>query len=94
MLEVSGLRVSYGGINAVRGIDLAVSAGEMVTLIGANGAGKTTTLKALTGLIRPAAGGDLLLEGRRERLAGAAPLGPEVRDDGHRMRAVDHEVVE
>ncbi len=57
MLEVSGLRVSYGGINAVRGIDLAVSAGEMVTLIGANGAGKTTTLKALTGLIRPAAGG-------------------------------------
>ncbi len=56
MLEVSGLRVSYGGINAVKGIDLAVSAGEMVTLIGANGAGKTTTLKALTGLIRPAAG--------------------------------------
>ena len=56
MLEVSGLRVSYGGINAVKGIDLAVRAGEMVTLIGANGAGKTTTLKALTGLIRPAAG--------------------------------------
>jgi branched-chain amino acid transport system ATP-binding protein len=56
LLEVSGLRVSYGGINAVKGIDLAVRAGEMVTLIGANGAGKTTTLKALTGLIRPAAG--------------------------------------
>ncbi len=56
MLEVSGLRVSYGGINAVRGVELAVNAGEMVTLIGANGAGKTTTLKALTGLIRPAAG--------------------------------------
>jgi branched-chain amino acid transport system ATP-binding protein len=56
LLEVSGLRVSYGGINAVRGVDLAVNAGEMVTLIGANGAGKTTTLKALTGLIRPAAG--------------------------------------
>ena len=48
--------MSYGGINAVRGVDLAVQAGEMVTLIGANGAGKTTTLKALTGLIRPAAG--------------------------------------
>ena len=48
--------MSYGGINAVRGVDLAVNAGEMVTLIGANGAGKTTTLKALTGLIRPAAG--------------------------------------
>ncbi len=56
MLEVSGLRVSYGGINAVKGIDFAVRAGEMVTLIGANGAGKTTTLKALTGLLRPVAG--------------------------------------
>jgi branched-chain amino acid transport system ATP-binding protein len=56
LLEVSGLRVSYGGINAVKGVDFAVRAGEMVTLIGANGAGKTTTLKALTGLIRPAAG--------------------------------------
>ena len=56
MLEINGLRVTYGGINAVKGIDLTVRAGEMVTLIGANGAGKTTTLKALTGLIRPAAG--------------------------------------
>ncbi len=56
MLEVKGLKVSYGGINAVKGIDLAVGAGELVTLIGANGAGKTTTLKALAGLLRPAAG--------------------------------------
>ena len=56
MLEVSGLRISYGGINAVKGIDFAVRAGEMVTLIGANGAGNTTTLKALTGLLRPVAG--------------------------------------
>ena len=56
MLEVSGLKVAYGGINAVKGIDFSVAAGEMVTLIGANGAGKTTTLKALTGLLRPAAG--------------------------------------
>ena len=56
MLEVSGLKVAYGGINAVKGIDFAVESGEMVTLIGANGAGKTTTLKALTGLVRPAAG--------------------------------------
>ena len=54
MLEVSGLKVAYGGINAVKGIDFTVNAGEMVTLIGANGAGKTTTLKALTGLVRPA----------------------------------------
>lgn len=56
MLEVSNLRAGYGGINAVKGIDLTVSAGEMVTLIGANGAGKTTTLKALVGVLRPSAG--------------------------------------
>jgi branched-chain amino acid transport system ATP-binding protein len=56
MLAVHGLKVAYGGINAVKGIDFSVNAGEMVTLIGANGAGKTTTLKALTGLVRPMAG--------------------------------------
>jgi branched-chain amino acid transport system ATP-binding protein len=56
LLEVKGLKVSYGGINAVKGIDLEVRAGELVTLIGANGAGKTTTLKALAGLLKPAAG--------------------------------------
>jgi branched-chain amino acid transport system ATP-binding protein len=51
LLEVRGLKVAYGGINAVKGIDLEVSAGEMVALIGANGAGKTTTLKAICGLL-------------------------------------------
>ncbi len=56
MLEVRGLHVAYGGINAVKGIDLTVSAGELVTLIGANGAGKTTTLKSLAGLLHPASG--------------------------------------
>jgi branched-chain amino acid transport system ATP-binding protein len=56
LLEVTGLRVAYGGINAVKGIDLTVQRGELVTLIGANGAGKTTTLKALAGLLRPAGG--------------------------------------
>ena len=56
MLEVKGLKVAYGGINAVKGIDLEVRAGELVALIGANGAGKTTTLKALAGLLTPAAG--------------------------------------
>lgn len=48
VLRVSGLRVAYGGIQAVKGIDLEVNEGELVTLIGANGAGKTTTLKAIT----------------------------------------------
>ena len=56
MLEVRGLKVAYGGIQAVKGIDLSVGQGELVTLIGANGAGKSTTLKALAGLLRPAAG--------------------------------------
>ena len=56
LLEVRGLKVAYGGINAVKGIDLDVRAGELVALIGANGAGKTTTLKALSGLLTPAAG--------------------------------------
>ena len=56
MLEVRGLKVAYGDIQAVKGIDLDVAQGELVTLIGANGAGKSTTLKALAGLLRPAAG--------------------------------------
>jgi branched-chain amino acid transport system ATP-binding protein len=56
LLRVEGLKISYGGINAVKGIDLQVQAGEMVALIGANGAGKTTTLKAICGILQPAAG--------------------------------------
>jgi branched-chain amino acid transport system ATP-binding protein len=56
LLEVKGLEVGYGGIRAVKGIDLAVAKGELVCLIGANGAGKTTTLRAITGLVRAAAG--------------------------------------
>ncbi|HEX9182337.1 MAG TPA: ABC transporter ATP-binding protein [Burkholderiales bacterium] len=50
LLEVRGLEVHYGGIRAVKGIDLAVGEGELVCLIGANGAGKTSTLKAICGL--------------------------------------------
>ena len=51
VLKVSGLRIAYGGIQAVKGIDLEVNEGELITLIGANGAGKTTTLKAITGTL-------------------------------------------
>ena len=49
LLKVSGLKVSYGGIKAVKGIDMEVREGELITLIGSNGAGKTTTMKAITG---------------------------------------------
>ncbi|MES2019645.1 MAG: ABC transporter ATP-binding protein [Pseudomonadota bacterium] len=51
ILKIQGLKVAYGGIKAVKGIDLEVCKGELVTLIGANGAGKTTTLKAITGTL-------------------------------------------
>jgi branched-chain amino acid transport system ATP-binding protein len=50
LLELAGLQVAYGGIQAVKGIDLTVGRGELVCLIGANGAGKTTTLKGICGL--------------------------------------------
>ena len=56
MLSIKNLHIGYGGIQAVKGIDIHVEQGELVTLIGANGAGKTTTLKAITGLLKPTAG--------------------------------------
>lgn len=62
LLELRGLQVAYGGIRAVRGIDLRVDPGELVCLIGANGAGKSTTLRAICGLV-PLAGGQVLYDG-------------------------------
>jgi branched-chain amino acid transport system ATP-binding protein len=56
LLEVRGLKVFYGEVQVLDGVDLHVDKGEVVTLIGANGAGKTTTLKALSGLLRAKAG--------------------------------------
>ncbi len=63
VLKISGLKVAYGGIQAVKGIDLEIRDGELVTLIGANGAGKTTTMKAITGL-QGWAGGDVEYMGK------------------------------
>ena len=70
LLEVQGLQVGYGGIRAVKGIDLEVRQGELVALIGANGAGKTTTLKALMRML-PWAHGDAKYRGTS--LAQSAP---------------------
>jgi branched-chain amino acid transport system ATP-binding protein len=56
LLKVTDLKVAYGGIQAVKGVDIEVHDGELVTLIGSNGAGKTTTMKAITGLLKPVAG--------------------------------------
>jgi branched-chain amino acid transport system ATP-binding protein len=63
LLEVSDLKVAYGGIQAVKGVSFKVDEGELVSLIGANGAGKTTTLKAITGT-QPAAAGEIRFLGK------------------------------
>jgi branched-chain amino acid transport system ATP-binding protein len=70
LLSVRGLEVAYGGIQAVKGVDIDVRDGELVTLIGANGAGKTSTLKAITGLLSPRAG-EVVYDG--ESLLGRGP---------------------
>jgi branched-chain amino acid transport system ATP-binding protein len=56
LLQVTDLRVAYGGIQAVKGVSFQVNEGELVSLIGSNGAGKTTTMKAITGSLLPSAG--------------------------------------
>ena len=73
MLCVRGLKVAYGGIQAVKGVDLQVAQGELVALIGANGAGKTTTLKAITAGVATQAG-DITFMGRSLRGQQASAL--------------------
>ncbi len=73
LLKVSGLKVAYGGIQAVKGVSFEVFPGELVSLIGANGAGKTTTLKAITGT-QPAAEGQIEYAGRSIQGQGAWDL--------------------
>ena len=85
LLRLQGLRIAYGGIQAVKGIDLELHAGETVCLIGANGAGKTTTLNAIAGVL-PIAGGEIHYGGTRinalpahRRLRAGIALVPEGR---------------
>ncbi len=73
LLRVDGLKVAYGGIQAVKGVSFEVRQGELVSLIGANGAGKTTTLKAITG-IQPVASGDIQFMGKPIKGQGAWDL--------------------
>ena len=73
LLKITGLKVAYGGIQAVKGVDLHVNEGELVTLIGSNGAGKTTTMKAITGTL-PMVDGDIEYLGKSIRGRGAWDL--------------------
>jgi branched-chain amino acid transport system ATP-binding protein len=73
LLKVSGLKVAYGGIQAVKGVDFEVREGELVSLIGSNGAGKTTTMKAITGTLA-LAGGDIEYLGKSIKGKGAWDL--------------------
>ncbi len=70
LLEVKNLAVSYGAIKALHKVDLAVMPGEILTLIGGNGAGKTTTLRAISGMVKPAAG-EVIFNG--ESILGQSP---------------------
>ncbi|MBP1681586.1 MAG: amino acid transporter, ATP-binding protein LivF-like [Proteobacteria bacterium] len=63
LLEVKGLHVNYGAIEAIKGIDLYVNKGEVVTILGANGAGKTTTLRTISGLLKSSAG-SIIFDGK------------------------------
>ena len=73
LLKVKGLKVAYGGIQAVKGVDFEVREGELVSLIGSNGAGKTTTMKAITGTL-PMNAGDIEYLGQSIRGKGAWDL--------------------
>ena len=85
MLKIENLHVSYGGIQALRGISLEVPDGKIVTLIGANGAGKSTTLRTITGLVKAASGsilwnGEELLGKSIDKIIGAGiAMSPEGR---------------
>ncbi len=71
MLELQGVSAGYGGVDVIRGIDLTVRAGEIVTLVGANGAGKSTLVKAISGLVALRAGA-VAFDGRRIETASTA----------------------
>ena len=85
LLEVSDIHSHYGSIEALKGVSLAVDAGEVVTLIGSNGAGKSTTLRSISGLTPASAGQDHLRRGGHHPHPGARHRHP--RDRARRPRA-------
>ena len=88
-VEVRNLRAGYGGVDAVRGVDLTLRAGQLTALIGPNGAGKSTILRCLTGLLKPRTG-EVTLDGRRiDRLSASriASLGVCQVPEGRRLFA-------
>ena len=96
LLSVENLKVAYGGIHAVKGIDLHIAPGELVALIGSNGAGKTTTLKTLAGLLHPVSG-QILYDGNslhnvaaHQRAAMGVVLVPEGRGVFARMTVLEN----
>lgn len=95
LLEVENLKVNYGGIQALQGINLTLAEGELVALIGSNGAGKTTTLKALAGLL-PCNGkahyqqASLLHRSSHQRVSDGIALVPEGRGVFARMSVVEN----
>jgi branched-chain amino acid transport system ATP-binding protein len=80
LLEITGLQCAYGGVLALRHVDLDVEEGEVVALVGANGAGKTTTLRCISGLVPPT-GGEIRFAG--ESLRGCPPHAVARRGVGH-----------
>ncbi|HEX9369920.1 MAG TPA: ABC transporter ATP-binding protein [Roseiflexaceae bacterium] len=89
MLEITGLHVNYGGIEALQDVNLVVGAGEVVTLIGANGAGKSTTLRAISRLVSPRRGA-IVYDGRditKLRPDEVVRLGIAQSPEGRRMLA-------
>lgn len=87
MLKIKNLHVSYGGIKAVRGIDLHIEENQIVTLIGANGAGKTSTLKAIMSLV-PKEDGDIFFKGKnitKEKTMNIVKAGIALSPEGRRI---------
>ena len=81
VLVVAGLHAAYGDVPVLRGVSLAVDPGEIVALVGANGAGKTTTLRAIAGLLAPAAG-EIRFAGARIEAAARAHRGGKADEKG------------